>query len=95
MVDRSVLASNSFESSKSFERMEVWLVKCAGCGKPYGNEKGTVFFSDIEKALKTIVESKDWWLIRDCGIRVLCYDCVQRLKRRIEDEVNGDVMLLV
>jgi len=94
MVDRSVLASNSFESSKSFERKMVWVVKCAECGKPYSNGEGVVLFSDIEKALEVIIESKDWWLVRDCGLRVWCYECVQRLKRRIEDEA-GSVMILV
>jgi len=95
MVDRSALVSSSFESSKSFERRVVWVVKCAECGRLYGNEKGVVLFENIEKALDVIAGSKDWWLVRDCGVRVLCYDCVQRLKRRVEDEVNGDVMLLV
>jgi hypothetical protein len=95
MVDRSALVSSSFESSKSFERRVVWVVKCAECGRVYSNERGMVLFSDIEKALETIVESKDWWLVRDCGVRVLCYDCVQKFRRRLEDEVSGDVMLLV
>jgi len=95
MIDRSALVSNSFESSASFERKVVWVVKCAECGKVYSNGKGTAIFSDIEKALETIAESKEWWLVRDCGIRVLCYDCVQKFKKRVEDEVSGDVMLLV
>jgi hypothetical protein len=36
MIDRSALVSNSFESNKSFERRVVWVVKCAECGKVYG-----------------------------------------------------------
>jgi hypothetical protein len=95
MIDRSALVSNSFESDKSFEKMEVWVVKCAGCGKTYGNEKGVYLFSSIEKALATIAESKDWWIVRDCGVKVLCSECVQKFKNRIEDEVRGDVMFLV
>jgi hypothetical protein len=33
MIDRSVLMRNSFESSSSFEKRVVWVVKCAECGK--------------------------------------------------------------
>ncbi len=96
MVDRSVLASNSFESSKSFERRLVWVVKCAGCGRVYSNGDGVVLlFSDIEKAIESVVGSRDWWLVRDCGLKVLCSDCVSKLKGRLEDEVSGDVMFLV
>jgi hypothetical protein len=97
MVDRSALVSSSFESSKSFERRLVWVVKCAECGKVYGNKEGVVLFSDIERALEVVVESKDWWLVRDCGVYVLCYECVQRFKnkKRMEDEATGDVMFLV
>jgi hypothetical protein len=94
MIDMSALVRDSFESSKSFERKEVWMVKCAECGKFYSNEKGVILFSSIEKALATIAESKDWWLVRDCGIKVLCYDCVQKFKGKMEDEVSGDVMIL-
>lgn len=95
MIDRSALVRNSFESSRSFEKMEVWIVKCAECGKVYGNEKGAILFSNIEKGLEVIAESKDWWLVRDCGIKVLCSQCVQKLRSKLEDEVSGDVMMLV
>jgi len=95
MIDRSALVKDTFESSKSFEKIEVWVVKCAQCGKIYSNEKGVILFRDIEKALDTIAESKDWWLVRDCGIKVLCSECVQRLKEKMEDEVSGDVMIMV
>jgi ferredoxin len=94
MIDRSALVRDTFESSKSFERKEVWVVKCAGCGKVYGNEKGAILFRDIEKALSTIAESKDWWIVRDCGVKVLCSECVQKLKERMEDEVSADIMIL-
>jgi hypothetical protein len=94
MIDRSALVSNSFESAKSFEKMEVWVVKCAECGKVYGNEKGAILFSDIEKALSTIAESKDWWLVRDCGLKVLCSECVQMFRNRLEDEVSSEIMIL-
>jgi DNA-directed RNA polymerase subunit RPC12/RpoP len=94
MIDRSALVSNSFESAKSFEKMEVWVVKCAECGKAYGGVKGTILFSNIEKALEVIAESRDWWLVRDCGVKVLCSECVQKFKDRMEDEVSGDVMIL-
>jgi len=95
MIDRSALVKDTFESAKSFEKMEVWVVKCAGCGKVYSNGNGAVLFRDIEKALSIIAESKDWWLVRDCGLKVLCSECVQRLKEKMEDEVSGDVMIMV
>jgi hypothetical protein len=82
MIDRSALVRDTFESSKSFERKEVWIVKCAGCGKVYSNEKGAILFSNIEKALEVIAESKDWWLVRDCGIKVLCSQCIQKLRNK-------------
>jgi hypothetical protein len=87
MIDRSALVRDTFESSKSFERKEVWVVKCAECGKVYGNDKGVILFSNIEKALNTIAESKDWWIVRDYGIKVLCYDCVQKFREKMEEEV--------
>ena len=95
MIDRSALVRNSFESMKSFERVEAWVVKCAGCGRVYSNGQGAVLFRDIEKALSTIAESSDWWLVRDCGLRVLCSECVQKWKQRVDDEVCGDMMMLV
>ena len=95
MIDKSALVRNSFESSKSFEKMGVWIVKCAECGKVYSNEKGAILFRNIEKALEVIAESKDWWLVRDCGMSVLCSQCVQKLRNKLEDEVSGDVMVLV
>ena len=94
MIDRSALVRNSFESMKSFEKVEAWVVKCAECGKVYGNDKGVILFSNIEKALEVIAESRDWWLVRDCGVKVLCSECVQKFKDRIEDEVSGDIMIL-
>jgi hypothetical protein len=60
----------------------------------YGNDKGVILFSNIEKALEVIAESRDWWLVRDCGVKVLCSECVQKFKDRIEDEVSGDIMIL-
>jgi hypothetical protein len=45
--------------------------------------------------VKALRESKDWWLVRDCGLKVLCSECTQKWKDRMKDEVSGDVMLLV
>ena len=95
MIDRSALASNTFESRSSFEKLEVWIVKCAGCGKVYGNEKGLVLFGSVGKAVEVVSESKDWWVFRECGLKVLCSECYQKLKNRLEDEGGGDVMMLV
>jgi hypothetical protein len=95
MIDRSALVSNSFESSRSFERKLVWVVKCAECGKVYGDRKGVILFDNIEKALDEIARSEDWWLVRGGGLKVLCGECVQRFRKRLEDEVDGGVMLLV
>jgi len=92
MIDRSALVGNSFESSLSFERRLVWVVKCAGCSKVYGN--GRVFES-VEKALDEVARSEDWWLVREGGLKVLCRECVQRLRERLEDEVSGEVMVMV
>ena len=92
MIDRSALVGNSFESSLSFERKLVWVVKCAECGKVYGN--GRVFES-VEKALDEVARSEDWWLVREGGLKVLCRECVQRLRERLEDEVSGEVMVMV
>jgi ribosomal protein S27E len=95
MIDRSALASNTFESKSSFEKVELWLVKCAECGKVYGNGNGAVLFRSIGKALEVISESKDWWVFRGYGLKVLCSDCYQKLKNRLEDESSSDVMMLV
>jgi len=94
MIDRSALASNTFESKSSFEKVELWVVKCAECGKVYGNGNGAVLFGSIGKALEVISESKDWWVFREYGLKVLCSDCYQKLRDRLEDE-GGDVMMLV
>jgi len=95
MIDRSALVGNSFESNLSFERKLVWVVKCAGCGKVYGNGKGVILFESIEKALDEVARSEDWWLVREGGLKVLCMECVQRLRERLEDEVSGEVMVMV
>jgi hypothetical protein len=95
MIDRSALASNTFESRSSFEKLEVWIVKCAECGKVYGSESGVVLFGSVGKAVEVISESKDWWVFREYGLKVLCPECYQRLKNRLEDEGGGDVMMLV
>jgi len=95
MIDRSALVSNSFESSKSFERRVVWVVKCAECGRVYGDKRGVILFENVERALDEVAKSKDWWLVRGGGLKVLCRECVQRFRVRLEDEVGRGVMLLV
>jgi hypothetical protein len=61
----------------------------------YGNGQGVILFDNIERALDEVAKSKDWWLVREGGVKVWCEECIQKFKARLEDEVSGDVMILV
>jgi len=95
MVDRSAVVRNSFESSRSFERRVVWVVKCSRCGRVYSDGQGVVYFSSVEDALNAVVKSRDWWVVRECGLEVVCAGCYWELRGRLEDEVGSDYELLV
>jgi len=94
MVDRSALVRSSFESSRSFERRVVWVVKCSGCGKVYGDGQGVVYFGSVEDALDAVAKSRDWWVVREWGLEVFCADCYWRVKGRLEEDAV-DYSLLV
>jgi hypothetical protein len=61
----------------------------------YGNGQGVILFDNVERVLDEVAKSKDWWLVRGGGLKVLCKECIQKFKMRLEDEVSGDVMILV
>jgi hypothetical protein len=95
MVDRSALVRSSYESSRSFEKRLVWVVKCSKCGRVYGDGRCVVYFGSVEEALDAVARSRDWWIVREWGLEVICIECYWKVRGRLEDEVGSGCELLL
>ena len=42
----------------------------------YGDGQGVILFGNTDWVLDGIAKSKDWWLVREGGLGVLCRECI-------------------
>ena len=64
---------------KSFDRVEIWLVRCHKCGRylcEKGNEQCVKTFVSLEAALREVRSREDWKETFDDGsVVVVCSKC--------------------